>query len=141
MNKTKEDLKRDKPRYPDQKLVMEMPIPVSVNHMYYNTRHGGKRLNARAQNFFNNQRKRAYIEMQKQGWQQEIGDVWFEVHCDFYMPDKRIRDTHNTFKLMLDILEGILFKNDYFIKPHVDKVYLDRENPRVVITIYPEKVV
>lgn len=135
------DLKRDKPRYPKQKLVMEMPIPVSVNHMYYNTKYGGKRLNARAQKFFDEQKKRTYAEMQKQGWKQEIGDVWFEVHCDFYMPDKRVRDTHNTFKLMLDILEGVLFKNDYFVKPHVDKVLLDKDNPRVVITIYPEKVV
>lgn len=136
---TVDDLKRDKPKYPKQKFTMEMPIPMSVNHMYYNTKYGGKRLNAKAQYFFNEQKKRVYIEMQKQGWEQETGDVWFEVRCDFYMPDKRIRDTHNTFKLMLDVLEGVLFKNDYFVKPHVDKVLLDKENPRVVITVFPEK--
>ena len=136
---TKEDLKRDKAVRPKQIFTMEMPIPISVNHMYYNTKYGGKRLNAKAQKFFDEQRKRTYHAVHEQGWELEMGDVWFELHCDFYMPDKRIRDTHNTFKIMLDVLQGIVFKNDYFVKPHVDKVELDKESPRVVIKVFPEK--
>lgn len=135
---SKEQLKWDNPRYPQQIFKMSMPMPPSVNHMYYNTKRGGKRLTSKAQKFFDEQQKHTYQEMIKQGWKQEEGDVWFEMHCDYYMPDKRIRDTHNTFKIMIDVLQGIIFKNDYFIKPHVNKVELDRENPRVEITIIPE---
>lgn len=141
MTKTKDDLKRDKPRYPKQKLVLQVPYIPSVNHMYYNTKFGGKRLTKQAEQWFKHCTAYVKDEMKKQKWQYDEGNVWHEVHFDFYMPDKRIRDTHNTFKIMMDVLDRLVFSNDYYAKPHVNKVELDKENPRIIITIFPEKYI
>ena len=43
-----EDLMRVKPKNPNKKLRF-IDLPMSINHMYYNTSRGGKRLTAKAE--------------------------------------------------------------------------------------------
>ena len=57
------------------------------------------------------------------------------LDCVFFMPDRRIRDSHNMLKLLLDVMQGNVFENDYFVMPRVQYVGLDVENPRVEVLV------
>ncbi|MCC0728444.1 RusA family crossover junction endodeoxyribonuclease [Clostridioides sp. ZZV14-6045] len=56
-----------------------------------------------------------------------------------YFPDKRNRDIHNYPKSICDGIEksGII-KNDKLLKPVIIMDFIDKENPRVEIELYPE---
>jgi Holliday junction resolvase RusA-like endonuclease len=59
-----------------------------------------------------------------------------EVSLLFFMPDKRRRDPTNLLKGLLDALEGAVYSDDKQIEAlSWRKGALDRENPRVEITI------
>lgn len=75
--------------------------------------------------------------MHKQGWQKDKKHVWFYVDMDFYFADRRIRDSHNTLKILMDALQGIYFDNDYYCMTRINSVRFDKFNPRVEIKIYP----
>ena len=51
------------------------------------------------------------------------------------MKDKRKRDTHNYFKVLFDALEGVLYDNDYYVMPRVMGVAIDRDNPRIELSL------
>jgi crossover junction endodeoxyribonuclease RusA len=129
------DLKRkaiDKKR----NLSLTLPIPLSVNHMYYNTYGGGKRLTKKAEDYVKIATSRIKAQVEKQGWKLLDDNTWYYVDMVFYFPDKRIRDSHNTLKILFDILQGQVFVNDYFAMPRVLSVELDADNPRVEIFIH-----
>lgn len=65
-------------------------------------------------------------------WRTEKGKV--VVNLWFYFPDKRRRDTHNTFKALLDALEEArIYEDDKYALPRVMDWEVDRENPRLEI--------
>lgn len=136
-SKVHKDLKRDKPKYPNQVLKLTLPIPISVNKMYYNTKHG-KILTKAAKQWKAGVMNIADFCVKNQKWKQDNKDVWYVADMDFYMPDRIVRDTHNTFKLLFDSLEGVVFPNDYYVKPRVQGVWYDKHNPRLEMTFYPE---
>lgn len=56
---------------------------------------------------------------------------------NYFFPDARRRDTHNTFKILFDAIErGGLYKDDKDILPRVMDFEIDRENPRVELKFY-----
>lgn len=117
----------------NKELVMSVPVPPSVNHIYYNTRGGGKRLTALAERYMAQVKALARQAMENQDWQKTRKDEWVYMDLAFYFPDKRVRDSHNCLKILLDGLEGIVFSNDYSVMPIIKLVELDRANPRTVI--------
>jgi len=80
----------------------------------------------------------AKISVKEQKWKKETEPIWYILEADFYMPDKRKRDNSNMYKLLLDALEGVVYFDDYFVKPRTMHVGLDRLNPRVEVSVYPE---
>ena len=134
-----EDLVRDIPKYPHQTLTFSLPIPPSVNHMYQNAGRG-RRLTTQALNYINTAQDIAKKAVKEQGWKKDKDCVWYVMDLYFYFPDKRVRDSHNCLKLLTDCLEGLLFKNDYFLLPRIQRVELDRNNPRLEIVYYPQEV-
>lgn len=54
------------------------------------------------------------------------------------MPDRRIRDSHNMLKLLLDVMEGIVYKNDYYVCPRIQSVEYDKKNPRIELCLTPQ---
>ena len=83
---------------------------------------------------------RVMAQIEKQGWKLLDDNSWYYVDMVFYFPDKRIRDSHNTLKILFDILQGHIFVNDYFAMPNVLSVELDADNPRVEIIIHNQTV-
>lgn len=133
-----EDLDRDSPKYPKQRLEFSLPIPPSVNHMYQNAGRG-KRLTTQALNYIKTAQDICKKAAREYGWKKDKDHVWYVMDLYFFFPDKRVRDSHNCIKLLTDCLEGLLFTNDYFLLPRIQHVELDRENPRMEVVYYPEK--
>jgi crossover junction endodeoxyribonuclease RusA len=123
----------------DRELILVTSIPPSVNHMYYNTRGGGKRLTKKAEQYFYQVKANAIDECFKQDWLMPDKGVWLEMELAFYFPDKRIRDSHNCLKILIDALQGTVFVNDYYIMPVIKLVELDRENPRTIVKFRHKK--
>jgi crossover junction endodeoxyribonuclease RusA len=100
----------------------------------------GRRLTTKALNYIKTAQDIAKKAVREQGWKRDREHVWYVMDLHFYFPDKRVRDSHNCLKLLIDCLEGLLFKNDYFLLPRIQTVVLDRENPRVEVIYYPQEV-
>lgn len=62
-----------------------------------------------------------------------------KVYVDlvFYLPDRRVRDTHNVPKLLLDALKGIVATDDYFILLRIQDFFIDAKDPRIEIEVIP----
>lgn len=132
------DVYRDKPNYPNKKLCITLPIPPSVNHMYVNTRGGGKRLTNKAEQYIRESRAIINQTIEEQRWIKQEKATWYYVDLVFFMPDRRIRDSHNCLKLLLDVMQGIIFENDYYALPRIQTVEYDKENPRVEVCVFPQ---
>jgi crossover junction endodeoxyribonuclease RusA len=135
----KDDLPRDVPKYPNQYLKFTLPLPISVNHIYQSAGRG-RRLTTAAKNYIKTAQDIAKRAIKEQKWKQDRDNVWYVMDLYFYFPDKRRRDSHNCLKLLTDCLEGLLFRDDYFVLPKIQAVELDRENPRLEIIYYPQEV-
>lgn len=133
-----EDLDRDLPKYPKQVLTVTLPLPPSVNHMYQAAGRG-RRLTKQAMEYIRTAQDTVKKAIRRQGWKKDKDHVWYVMDLYYYFPDKRIRDSHNTLKLLTDCLEGLLYKNDYFLLPRIQYVCLDRSNPRLEIIYYPQE--
>lgn len=90
-----------------------------------------------ANRWFSDCRTICIEEKTNQGWQDDNKHVWYYVDMVFYFSDRRIRDSHNTLKILMDALQGIFFHNDYYCMTRINKVLYDSDNPRVEIKIHP----
>lgn len=136
--KKKDDLYRSEPQFPKKKLRLTLPLPLSVNHMYYNTRYGGKRLKPEAENYIRTATSITLAEMEDTLWKMQKDATWYYMDLLFYMPDRITRDSHNMLKLLLDTLEGSAYHNDYYIMPNILGVEYDKKNPRVEVILRPQ---
>lgn len=130
------DLKRDIPAYPDQSISFTVEITPSSNHMHIGRT---KHLTKLAKEYITKTQQICTKTIHDTGWLKDHDYVWYHMDMVFYFPDRRYRDNHNCLKLLLDTLEGLLFSNDYFVMPRVQHVGYDKDNPRIEITITPER--
>ncbi len=131
--KTHQDLYRDVPKNPRKKLSISLPMPPSVNHMYINLKGGGKILTKKAEQYVRESRALINLAIEEQRWTKDRDHVWYYADLVFFMPDRRIRDSHNTLKLLMDVMNGIVFKDDYYCMPRIQGVEFDNTNPRVEV--------
>lgn len=106
--------------------------------MYYNTRNGGKRLTSKAENYIRESRAIINVAIEEQNWIKQSNCTWFYADLVYFMPDRRIRDSHNMLKLLLDVMEKIVYHNDYYVMPRIQSVEYDNDNPRIEICIIPQ---
>ena len=106
-----------------------LPVPPSVNHMYI----GSKRVMDKvAREWCSTAGWRIKMWTREAKWAKTI-DTWLYADMWFFMPDKRKRDSHNTLKILLDVIEGFVYENDFYVMPRIQQVGYDKENPRVEI--------
>lgn len=125
------------PEHPEQAIRVTLPVPPSVNHMYIMTGKS-KTLNRKALDYIRQAQRAAKEAIEKYNWHKEKEGVWLYVDLYFYMPDRRKRDTHNVTKILMDSLELMLFEDDYNCLVRSQAVFLDRENPRLELVMYPQ---
>lgn len=129
------DVFRENHVSPRKILKLTLPVPPSVNNLHYNTRGGGRRLTAKAQNYTRDSRALIQQFADEQRWSQPTKHVWLYVDMVFYFPDRRRRDASNCLKLLLDVMEGIVYHNDYIALPRIQSVEYDKEHPRVEVCV------
>ena len=132
------DLFRNDPTYPHKKLRVSLPLPPSVNHMYVRTYRGGVKLTRKAEEYVRDSRALINLAIEEQYWLKQPKSTWFYVDVIFFMPDRRVRDSHNMLKLLLDVMQGIVFDNDYYAMPRIQAVEYDTHHPRVEVCIFPQ---
>ena len=125
----KEDLDRVAPSRPNKKMRLVVGIPISVNNMYYNNRSRG--YTEKTKQYMLQTRAKVMGFVEDNQYKLEKSGVWQYLDIIVYMPDKRIRDSHNMIKLLMDSLQGVAFRDDYNILPRIQSVELDRDNPRL----------
>jgi crossover junction endodeoxyribonuclease RusA len=130
-----QDVYRKRPKSVNKKLRLSLPVPPSVNKLHYNVRGGGKRLTPRAQNYIRDSRALLNLAVEEQYWDSSRKATWLYVDMVFYFPDRRIRDSHNCLKILLDVMQGIVYDNDYYILPRIWSVEYDKTNPRVELCV------
>ena len=132
------DLYRDKPTYPKKKLRLTLDLPLSINHMYYNAPGGGKNLTAKALRYVRDSRAYMNAVIRDTKWIKQCNSTWYYLDMVVYMPDRRVRDSHNLLKLLLDTMEGIIYTNDYYVMPCIKAVEYDKSNPRLELILRPQ---
>ena len=131
------DLKRVKPKYPNQVFTTTIPLAVSVNHLYMFIK--GKRfMTKKGQEYMKQVWKIVEEDIKSQKYELEEEGVWLVCELTFYFPDLRRRDASNMHKLVLDSLEHICFVDDRWVLVRDMHVALDKENPRIEVKLYPE---
>jgi Holliday junction resolvase RusA-like endonuclease len=111
------------------KITLTTPN-VTTNRLYTNSRTTGKKILTEQ------------ARTTKEAWAYEAWNQWqsdpicepLEVRIDLYFPDHRKRDTDNI-KALLDALTGVLWEDDSLIQAHMSRKHVDKDNPRIVITI------
>lgn len=136
--RAEEDLYRDEATHPDKKLLLSVPLPMSVNHMYANLKNGRKVLTYEARDYIRDTTLLILAGVSKQRWQEQRRHVWYYVDMLFYMPDRRVRDSHNMIKLIMDVMQNHIFHNDYYAMPRIQGVELDERNPRLELRTSPQ---
>lgn len=129
------DLPRVKPASVNKSLSIALPVPPSVNAIYYNTRGGGRRLTKKAEHYIRDARAQINQAIEEQFWETQQKGVWLYVDLVFYFPDRRRRDSHNCLKILLDTLESIVYVDDMYVMPRIQSVEYDKDNPRVELRI------
>lgn len=114
-----------------------LKLPPSVNHMYINAKIRGRNmriLNKYANDWYKDALEKTTVYMQESGWQTADEKTILELY--FYYPNARLRDSHNTLKILLDLLErGGIYSNDKYALPRVMDFTIDKGNPRVEIIL------
>jgi crossover junction endodeoxyribonuclease RusA len=126
-----EDLFRKERKGSNKRLSMSLPIPPSINSMYTMKR----QYTAKARRWFSTARALINMAVEEQYWGIPAREEWLYVDLVFYMPDRKIRDSHNCLKILMDALQDSVFINDYFVLPRIQSVEYDKEHPRVEVLI------
>src|SRR5690554_6704516 len=78
-----EDLKRKVVKRKTRQLKMTLPIPPSVNSIYYNTRGGGRRLKAGAERYIRDVRALCNLFVEEQGWEKRSEERRVGKECRY----------------------------------------------------------
>lgn len=129
------DLPRKAPQSTKKSLHLSLPVPPSVNSMYYNTRGGGRRLTSKSEAYIRDSHALINLALDEQKWTKQQKGVWLYADMVFYFPDRRRRDSHNCLKILLDTLQGYVYDDDMYLLPRIQSVEYDKLNPRVELHI------
>lgn len=127
------DLYRTEIKRSRRKLHMKLPIPPSVNKIHYTDKRGVRRLTAASERYIRDVRALSRLFVEEQEWEKKTDATWLYMDMVFFFPDRRIRDSHNCLKILLDALEGIVFQNDYYVVPRIQSVEYSPSDPRVEV--------
>lgn len=112
------------------KTITLTTMPVTTNRLYTTSRYSGRRIKTRAASTVS---EAIYWEAKAQ-YDAEPSTDFLDVRIDLYFKDTRRRDLDNI-KGLIDALSGVLWVDDsQIVSLHITK-NIDRQRPRVEITI------
>ena len=112
---------------------LELPLPPSINTVYVFNKYIHQKVYKRSAT--------SYIEVNTQIVKNFVRkhklipfSNYFYLEMYFWLP-RQNADSHNYKKIVLDVLEhGGLVENDKWIMDRTQKIEVDKENPRVLMT-------
>lgn len=122
-----------------KRLHLRLDIPPSVNHCYVNKYHRGRSrmLSPEAKAWKEYAALVAKAEARLQHWQTPEPSEKVVVAIYAYWPDNRIRDMHNSHKLLMDALEdGGIYHNDKYALARDMDFSVDRKEPRLELFVF-----
>lgn len=122
-----------------KRLHLKLDIPPSVNHCYVNNYHRGRSrmLSPEAKAWKEYAALVAKAEARLQHWQTPEPSEKVVVAIYAYWPDNRIRDMHNSHKLLMDALEdGGIYHNDKYALARDMDFSVDRKEPRLELFVF-----
>ena len=117
------------------KVVLPWDAVLHDNHRFIAIRRGrGARLIASPE--YREKKKLAEARLCAQWHHTPKLEGELKLHADCYFPDRRRRDAGNYRKLITDCLSGIAYADDsQLVSETWERAGLDRENPRIEITL------
>lgn len=123
-------------------LKITTVIPPSVNHyLDYKVGHAGRRSFVQSYpavptiNYRNRVIRYVREQMELQGWEKPDENEHIKVYITFYFDRKR-KDANNYLKVPFDVFtDAGVWIDDDKVLPIVNRVYIDRINPRAEFTI------
>jgi Holliday junction resolvase RusA-like endonuclease len=122
------------------KLQIVFPWPPTANHCYVTTRQGRRVLTAGAKSYQGEATSRTAFAVNctpAEYWVKKP-DL-FVVEATYYKPDRRRRDTDNVRKVLADAVAAGLGVDDSQFMWRDQDLQVDREDPRVELTIFPKE--
>lgn len=120
---------------PDSLHIVLPPAP-SVNALYVPRRGGGIGYTKVARQWKKTARAMCAVQAYQQHW--EPLDCYCRVVFKAYWPDAMTRDCSNLHKVVLDVLTTVAYRDDVLALAHDEIPAIDRENPRLELTITAE---
>ena len=117
-------------------LKITVPLPPSVNHIYLKSKNGGMYLNEKGAKYKELVSFCIKKEALKQKWEKALKEEYCYLDAVVYM-DKKARDADNLYKLIQDsiTMSGAVWEDDTYALNRTQRIYIDKNNPRVEITI------
>lgn len=120
-------------------LTLTLPIPPSINAIYYTGRDGRRHLTTAGRRWKRDAKNEAWIAAQEHRWKLCCRG-WIIIELRIWWRDSsRRRDVSNLHKLLADSLEGIIYLDDKQSLLRDMAVQMDRERPRVELKIYQQE--
>jgi len=119
---------------PKKRVLFSIPVPPSENHCFFTAGHR-RILTKEAKEFMTEAALKAKVASRKANWKIVNGRK-VVLLLYFFFPNRRKKDTHNTLKVLMDSLEGILYEDDYWALPRIMDFDIDKNNPRLEIVAY-----
>ncbi|MDD3414837.1 MAG: RusA family crossover junction endodeoxyribonuclease [Lachnospiraceae bacterium] len=117
------------------KLCFCVPLPPSINHAYFYK--GGKKIKTKTTRDYETIVKKIAIDLLEDNNAEMFPDkTKLVMDMTYYFPDHIKRDTHNTFKIPLDAMEKILYKDDYWVLPRIKDFIVEKGRREVYIELY-----
>lgn len=111
-------------------IRLTVPLPPSTNH-YWRFSRNGNYLTAQAQQYKAQVQLKAALAHKAKPMEGPV-----VVHMDVYR-QRRIGDLENFQKVLLDSLQGTIYRNDSQIVEIHARRFDDKKNPRVELVIQP----
>lgn len=123
-------------------LKLTLPLPKSVNHIYGRNKFGSTYLKKEGKDYKKEVGEYIKKEVEKQGWIKLLEGEYCYLDEIVYMNVKG-RDSDNLKKLTQDTITETLcvWHDDTYCLPRTNRVYIDKENPRLEITLTPTNTV
>jgi len=115
-------------------IKLTVPLPPSINHAYFF--HNGRRIKTKKTKDY----ELSILKILENLTYTKLPDkTKIIMELTYFFPDHRIRDTHNTPKIIIDCLEKHLFTNDYWVLPRIMDFTIEPGNPRLEISLFVKR--
>ena len=123
-------------------LKLTLPLPSSINHIYGRNKFGSTYLKKEGKDYKKINGEYIKQEVVKQGWDKLLEFEYCYLDEVVYM-NKKGRDSDNLKKLTQDTITEceVVWFDDTYCMPRTNRIYIDKNNPRIEITLTPTNTV